>query len=160
MAWETANSYWLEGAYLTQAFQAKASAGVDAVRILEEMDAAIRRLTAAACLRIARWHGDDLTAGPVAILRLGPLGWSAAQIDHARASRRLIGGLILGHPNGELWYAARADRVNLTLECGLDRYRPRLPRALFAISQAPLHRYLIRRAAKRCLARATGSQAR
>jgi hypothetical protein len=78
-------------------------------------------------VRGERWR---LRVGPVPLVRFGEPraaggGWSWP----------IIGGLLVARPAGTLTYAWSDG----TLRATLDGYQPRLPRALYRLTQLPLH---------------------
>ena len=137
---------WRDGAcFISQQFILRAPA-LEPEWVLQRLDANLMASTRAAGCGLLRWRGGDLMLGPLRILSLGAL--EQRRCNGFAAARRVVLGGLAAHPGGELNYALRPQGAELLLMAGLSGFRPRLPRWLFAVTQARLHRAAVRRAVR------------
>ncbi len=145
---------WQDGAYfLTQEFRLRSPAlSPKAIAVVERLDALVNERTRAAGCGLLRWHGETLMLGPLCMLKLGALKPRPKPEYEAAAERAILGGLIARRPGGVIWYGVRMQGNDLTVAAGLSGFLPRLPRSVFALTQAPVHRATIRHAVRQLVA--------
>ncbi len=134
---------------LTQRFEMTPAVVCDR-RLLERVDANLRRLSLAVLLHTVRWHGDELRLGPWPLLRLSRR--SDLGGDPPIITRAIDGGALAARPGGELVVGCRPDLGGHVVEARLVEYAPRLPWLAYLLVQAPLHRLLVKRAVHRAVA--------
>ncbi|HYT14564.1 MAG TPA: RDD family protein [Candidatus Nitrosopolaris sp.] len=86
-------------------------------------------------LGLARMEGSSMRLGPLEILRFGRPKVTRAGVDWP-----IEGGLAAGGPGGS--FAVRAADGRLV--ASLTGYRPRLPFALYVVTQLPIHHLVMR----------------
>jgi hypothetical protein len=142
---------WCDGAcFITQQF-VLAAPPLEPDLVLQRLDANLMTSTRAAGLGLLRWEGSDLMLGPLRILSLGRLQQRTRNGFAAAADRAVLGGLA-AHPGGELGYAMRPQGGDMLLIVCLSDFRPRLPRPIFDLTQASVHRAAVRRAVRKLAA--------
>jgi RDD family len=90
---------------------------------------------AALTLGLVSQRGSSLFLGSLEIIRFGPAKTTKSSVDFP-----IEGGLLVGDSGGRL--RIRADKRRLT--AAVEAYRPRLPRALYAVTQLPFHHLVMR----------------
>ena len=121
---------------------------VDGPALLRLIDVEIRAQGTRGCLRVVRAHGDHVyTVLGIPLVRLG-----AAQGNGVLGLRREIQGGALAHRGGSLEMRIVPEPEPGTAVISLVRFRPRLPRWLYALTQARLHERLVRQAVAHVLA--------
>ena len=81
-------------------------------------------------LGIVRVHDSSLRLGPLELIRLGP-----AKVTRNAVQWPIEGGLMARLPGGHLRFEALYGR----LVASVEGYRPLLPRALYVVTQLPIH---------------------
>ncbi|HEY6378315.1 MAG TPA: NAD(P)H-binding protein [Candidatus Dormibacteraeota bacterium] len=134
---------------LTQRFELSPAARCD-LCLVERVDANLHAITPKALLHVLRWRGDELRFGPWLVVRLGP----ARKLDGDAATiiRAIGGGGLAAEPGGELVVACHPDLGRHIVEARLVGYAPRLPRLVYLLGQAPVHRVLVKCAVRRAIA--------
>lgn len=94
--------------------------------LIESFWADIQELT----LGLVRGRDDSLWFGPLELLRFGP-----AKVTRTAVEWPIEGGLATRAPGGRL----RFEAVNGRLEASVEDYQPLLPRALYVLTQLPVH---------------------
>ena len=123
---------------------------------VQRIDALVIERTQAAGCGLLRWHGDALMLGRVCVLRLSALKPRLTPLTYeAAAEREILGGLMVHRPGGAISYGVRREDDGLILSVDLSNFLPRLPQPTFLLTQAPLHRATIRRAARHFAAERT-----
>lgn len=89
----------------------------------------------AVTLGVVRAGGDQLRLGPLELLRFGP-----PRVGRTAVEWPIEGGLLAGTPGGTLRVHSSGGR----LVSSVDGFRPRLPTAVYSITQLPLHHLLTR----------------
>jgi hypothetical protein len=79
---------------------------------------------------LVRAHDSALRLGPLELIRFGP-----ARVTRSGVSWPIDGGLLARAPGGRLRFETLDDR----LEASLEGYQPTLPRALYVVTQLPIH---------------------
>jgi hypothetical protein len=118
-------------------------------RLLQAIDAAMRRVTRQSALHLLRWRGDDLWLGSMLVLGLGPQ--AVATGSTTTLQRTIRGGLLTADAGGEVSLSCHVEPGGVVVEARLTGYAPRLPRALYLGVQEPLHRMLIGIAVRRAI---------
>ncbi len=138
---------WQDGAFfLTQEFRLRLPAiSLEPMAVVERLDAQVNERTRATGCGLLRWHSEALMLGPLCLLKLGALKRRPKPDYAAAAERAILGGLMARRPSGVIWYGVRMQGKVLTLVAGLSGFVPRLPRTVFVLTQAPMHRATIRR---------------
>ena len=80
-------------------------------------------------------RGSSLYVGPLEIIRFGPAKTGRAAVDLP-----IEGGLAVGAPGGRL----RIQDGKGRLTASVQGYQPRLPRALYVLTQLPFHHLVMR----------------
>jgi hypothetical protein len=80
-------------------------------------------------------RGNSLFLGPLELLRFGRTG-----VTRTRVEWPIDGGLLARGPGGRL----RIEAVRGRLVALVDEYRPLLPRAIYMVSQLPIHHLVTR----------------
>ena len=78
---------------------------------------------------------SSLYLGPLELLRFGPATVTGTAVDWP-----IVGGITTRAPGGHFRIEAAGGR----LTASIDRYRPRLPLPLYAMTQLPVHHLLTR----------------
>jgi hypothetical protein len=86
-------------------------------------------------LGIARMHDNSMRVGPLEILRFG-----RPKVTRTGVEWPIEGGLAAGAPGGSFAVRDAGGR----LVASLTGYRPRLPLALYAVTQLPVHHLVMR----------------
>lgn len=86
-------------------------------------------------LGLVHARGDAIYAGPLELLRFGPPSVTRSGVEWP-----IEGGITTRVPGGT--FRIEAARGRLT--ASVDGYRPRLPLAIYGLSQLPIHQLLIR----------------
>ena len=86
-------------------------------------------------LGLVRAGDDSLRLGPFELLRFGP-----ARVSRTAVEWPIDGGLLAGAPGGSWRLHSSGGR----LVASVDGYRPRLPAAVYSVTQLPLHHLLTR----------------
>ena len=81
-------------------------------------------------LGLVRGHDNALRLGPVELIRLGP-----ARVTRTGVSWPIEGGLLARAPGGRLRFETLGGR----LVGSLEGYQPALPRAVYVVTQLPVH---------------------
>ncbi len=84
---------------------------------------------------LVRRRGSSLHLGPLELIRFG-----AAKVSRTSVELPIEGGILVGAPGGHLRLEAAKGRMTALVE----GYRPRLPRALYALTQLPFHHTIMR----------------
>jgi hypothetical protein len=84
---------------------------------------------------LVRRRESSLYVGPLELLRFGP-----AKVSRTSVELPIEGGLLVGAPGGYLRLEAAKGRMTALVE----GYRPRLPRAIYALTQLPFHHTIMR----------------
>ncbi len=136
-----------DGYFLIQEFRLRLPlAPPDALSIARQTDALVMARTLATGFGLTRWNGGNLMVGRTRVLSLGPLEPQSLPGFSAAAGRAILGGLAARRPGGSIWYRVREPGNGLVVAVGLSGFFPGLPRFVFRMIEAPLHRATIRRA--------------
>ncbi|MHB8589491.1 MAG: RDD family protein [Candidatus Dormibacteraceae bacterium] len=84
---------------------------------------------------LVRARGSSLYLGPFEMLRFGP-----ATVTGSAVEWPIAGGITARAPGGHFRIEAAGGR----LTASMDRYRPRLPLLVYAVTQLPVHHLLTR----------------
>jgi RDD family len=86
-------------------------------------------------LGIVHARGNSIYLGPLELLRFGPAAVTGAAVEWP-----IEGGITARAPGGHFRIEAAGGR----LTASVDRYRPRLPLPVYAVTQLPVHHLLTR----------------
>lgn len=86
-------------------------------------------------LRLAHMHGTSMRVGSLEILRFG-----RPKVTRARVDWPIESGLAAGAPGGAFTIKYAGGRLVATLE----GYKPRVPVAIYAVTQLPIHHLVTR----------------
>ena len=86
-------------------------------------------------LGLVHMEGSTMRLGPLEVLRFGP-----PKVTRTGVAWPVEGGLAAGAPGGSFAVRAAGGRLIASLE----GYRPRLPFALYVVSQLPIHHLVMR----------------
>jgi hypothetical protein len=84
---------------------------------------------------LVRRRGSSLHLGPLELIRFGP-----AKVARTSVELPIEGGILVGAPGGYLRLEAAKGRMTAVVE----GYKPRLPRALYMLTQLPFHHTIMR----------------
>jgi hypothetical protein len=90
---------------------------------------------AALSLGLVRMRGNSMWFGPIEILRFG-----RPKVTRTGVEWPIEGGLAAGTAGGQFAFRSTAGHLVATLE----GYRPRIPLALYAVTQRPFHHLVMR----------------
>jgi uncharacterized protein YbjT (DUF2867 family) len=135
---------------LAQRFELSPAVRCD-LGLARSVDDHSRDLPLAFLSRFARWDGGDFRLGPWSVIRLA----EAHDVDGAGPTvvRDIDGGWLAAAPGGQFVIACRPGPGSSVLETRLVGYAPRLPKPLYLLVQAPMHRALMTRAVRRAVGR-------
>lgn len=133
---------------LTQTFHMSPAVRCD-LGLARSIDDHLRDLPPRFLHAAARWERGDLRLGPWSMIRLG----EAHEVAGAgpTIARTIDGGWLAAARGGQLVLACSPGPGPSAVEAGLAGYTPRLPKALYLLVQAPIHRALVARAVRRAV---------
>ncbi len=133
---------------LTQRFDLSPAVRCDR-GLARRIDAHLFELTPRVLRHALRWKGGDLRLGPWSLIRLGEAndvhGFGPTIV------RTIDGGWLAAVRGGQLVLACRPDLGRSVVEAGIVGYTPRLPKPVYRLVQAPIHRTLVTRAVRRAV---------